>query len=317
MLFHRVFGALARHGRLVLIGGLVAGAVFPDLAFAMRPFIGEMVAGLLFFAALRVGPRQALGALGDVGTSVGWAATFQLLFPLLAVLLFSVLGLAGTAAATFFVLMLAAPPISGTPNLTVLCGGDPAPSLRQLVVGTALVPLTVLPSFWLTPAFGDPHAVIGAAGGLMILIVGVTSIAFALRATALPNPSVDMLRSIDGMAAVGMAVVVVGLMSAVGPALRQTPVRVGWIVLLCSAVNFALQALAARVARSFGAKGQVIAVGIASANRNTGIFLTVLPDEVVDPILLLIGCYQIPMYITPAVMTRFYARLTSRPAVVG
>lgn len=305
---HAPLALAARHGRLVLILGLVAGVALPGFALAMRPWIGEMVAGLLFLAALRVGPRQAVGALRDVGASVGLAALFQIGLPLAAIAFFAALGWTGAALATFFVLMLAAPPVSGSPQFTVMCGNDPAPALRQLVVGTALLPLTVIPVFWLTPAFGDPRSVFGAAGGLMLLIAIAAGLAFLLRSTWLRHPSEAAMRSIDGLSAVAMAVVVVGLMSAVGPALRETPLRFFAILLLVCAVNFALQIAAASIARIAGYGDRAAATGIVAGNRNIALFLTVLPQQVVDPILLYIGCYQIPMYLTPAALGWFYRR---------
>jgi ACR3 family arsenite transporter len=303
---HSILATAARHGRLVLIVGLVVGIAMPGLALSMRPWIGAMVAGLLFLAALRVGPRQAMGALGQVGASVGLAAAFQVAMPVAAILLFAMLGWTGAALATFFVLMLAAPPVSGSPNLTIMTGNDAAPALRQLVVGTALVPLTVLPVFWLTPSFGEPSAVFVAAGGLMVLIVVSAGIAFLIRSTILREPSTKALQSIDGLSAIAMAVVVVGLMSAVGPALQNTPlVFAGTLALVC-AVNFAIQIAAAVMARQTGHVERAAATGITAGNRNVALFLTVLPDQVIDPILLFIGCYQIPMYLTPAVLGRFY-----------
>lgn len=305
---HPVLALAARHARLVLILGLLAGIALPGLADAMRPWIGEMVAGLLFLAALRVGPRQAVGALGDVGVALGFAGLFQLAFPLAATGIFLLAGLEGAALATFIVLMLAAPPVTGSPNLTIMTGNDGSVALRQLVVGTALVPATVLPVFWLTPAFGDPSAVLSAAGGLMLFIVGATGLAFALRLTVLRRPSPRALTSIDGLSAIAMAVVVIGLMSAVGPALRQTPFWFATVLAAVCALNFAIQVAVTLIARRTGHDARAAATGIVAGNRNVALFLTVLPQETIDPILLYIGCYQIPMYLTPAVLGRFYRR---------
>ena len=307
---HSILAPAARHGRLVLIIGLIAGVALPDLAEAMRPWIGEMVAGRLFLAALRVGPRQAVGALGDIGHSIGLAILFQSGFPLAAIVLFGVLGWNGAAIATFFILMLAAPPVTGSPHFTVMTGHDPAPALRQLVISTALVPLTVLPVFWLTPSFGDPRQVLAAAGGLMLVILLACGGAFLLRATLLKHPSPAAIQSIDALSAIAMAVVVIGLMSAVGPALRDTPLDFFAVLVLVCVVNFAIQAAAALVARAMGADDRAAATGIVAGNRNIALFLTVLPAQTVDPILLYIGCFQIPMYLTPAVMGRFYRSKT-------
>ncbi|MGB6118276.1 MAG: hypothetical protein WBF87_08645 [Mesorhizobium sp.] len=307
-MINRVMSVIALYGRHVLILGLVAGALLPDLAIALRPWIGPLIALLLFLAALRIGPRMAVGALRDVGRALGLTAIMQLALPLAAIGLFALVDMRMSAVATFFILMFAASPISGSPSLTVMCGGDPAPALRQLVVGTALLPLTVLPVFWLTPGFGDPGAVVSAVGGLMALIAIAGGGAFLLRATVMKEPKPAALQAIDAVSVIVLAVVVIGLMSAVGPAMFETPLTFVGVLLLVCAVNFAVQVVAALVERATGSPS-AIATGIVAGNRNIALFLSVLPQSTVDPILLLIGCYQIPMYLTPAVLGRFYARV--------
>lgn len=303
---------VARHGRLVLILGLVAGAALPSVAEAMRPWIGELVAGLLFLAALRVGPRQAMGALSDLRASLLLALSLQVAVPVAAVMLLSLAGWTQTATGVFVILLLAAAPISGSPNLAVLCGQDPAPALRQVIVGTALLPLTVVPVFWLMPVFGEPVAVLRAAAGLLVLIGGAAAIAFALRATIMTTPSDRTLGVIDGVSTIALAVVVIGLMSAVGPALRSEPLLLGGSLALVCAISFALQAVVFHASRRLGVGYAAPAFGIVAGCRNIALFLTVLPPAVVDPILLLIGCYQVPMYLTPYVMSRIYKRTTVR-----
>ncbi|MCV0397833.1 MAG: hypothetical protein K5872_10020 [Rhizobiaceae bacterium] len=305
-LVHRILGFVARNGRHVLVLGLVAGAAMPQVALAMRPWISEMVAALLFFAALRVGPRQALGAMGDAGRAAMLAVLFQVGFPLAAIALLAAFGVAAGAMATFLVLMLAASPVSASPHLAVMTGNDPAPALRQVVIGTALLPLTVVPVFWLTPAFGGAGAVFGAAGGLLVLIAVAAGAAFLIRGTVLRQPGSEALQAIDALSAIALAVVVIGLMSAVGPALRTDPLGFAGTLAIVCAVNFAIQGAVAIAARRAGRPAEAAVTGIVAGNRNVALFLAVLPASVVDPILLMIGCYQIPMYLTPAVMGRFY-----------
>ena len=43
-----------------------------------------------------------------------------------------------------------------------------------------------------------------------------------------------------------------------------------------------------------------------AGNRNIALYLVALPAATTDPLLIFIGCYQIPMYLTPIVMHRFY-----------
>ena len=297
---------IARNGRHVLIVGLVAGVALPDLALAMRPYLSEMVAALLFFAALRVGPRQAVGASRDLGRALGLAVLFQVGFPLVALAIVYALGIAGTPEGIFLVLMLAAAPVSASPHLAVMTGNDPAPALRQVVVGTAILPLTVVPVFMLVPEFGGPGAVLGAAGGLLVLIAIAAGSAFLIRATVLAAPSPAALETIDALSAIALAVVVIGLMSAVGPALSSDIGGFAITLVLVCVVNFAIQGVVAWLAHKLGGSPNAAVLGIVAGNRNVALFLAVLPATTIDPILLLIGCYQIPMYVTPAVMGRFY-----------
>lgn len=301
-----LLGHAARHGRLVLVLGLAAGIGLPGLALALRPFIGDMIAALLFIAALRVGPRQAVGALGDLRNSVGAALIFQIAFPIAALFVFQAAGWTG-ALSTALVLMLAASPISGSPNLTLLTGNDPAPALRQLVIGTALLPLTVIPVFWLSPALGGGGEVLLAAGRLLAIIALAGCAGFLLRAFALKNPSIRSIAAIDGASALVMAVVVVGLMSAVGPAIRSEPRALAISLLAAFAASFGLQILVAVILRRADRRHLAAPFGIVAGNRNIALFLTALPAAATDPLLLFIGCYQIPMYLTPLLMGWLYS----------
>ncbi|NGO54115.1 hypothetical protein [Allomesorhizobium camelthorni] len=304
-----MFGALlnqaAKHGRLLLVLGLVAGIALPGFALALKPWIGEMVAALLFLAAFRVGPRQALGAARDIGFSVGVVLVFQVLFPVALIVFMVGIGWTGILP-TALVLMAAASPISGSPNLTAMTGHDPAPALRLLIVGTALLPLTVLPAFWLTPALDNPSQVFTAAGRLVLIIFAASGLAFILRWRFLNDLSANGLQAIDGASAIAMAVVVIGLMSAVGPAIFSDSPGFAINLAVAFSANFGLQIIMATLLRRSGRRRLAAPLAIVAGNRNIALFLTALPAAVTDPLLLFIGCYQIPMYLTPLLLGRFY-----------
>lgn len=56
---------VARHGQVAMILGLLAGFLLKDLASALKPWLPEMVAGLLFLTAFRIGAPRAFGGLKD------------------------------------------------------------------------------------------------------------------------------------------------------------------------------------------------------------------------------------------------------------
>lgn len=299
----------ARHGRLLLIVGLIAGVFLPDLASALKPWLQELVAVLLFLAALRVGPDRVTGSLRGAGSTLGLALTYQLLLPLAASTFVLLLDLADTPAALAVVLMLSAPSISGSPNLAILSGADPAPAFRLLIVGTALLPLTVLPVFHVMPLLGTGGQVVHAAGRLLLVIAGAAVTAFVLRHTVLRQLGTRGIAALDGASALTMAVVVIGLMSAVGPALRTAPVSLlGWIG-FAFLVNFGFQISAALLMRIAGVLHGLPARAIVAGNRNIALFLVALPPAATDQLLMFIGCYQIPMYTTPLLLSAFYRRM--------
>ncbi len=290
---------------MLLVLGLLAGIGLPDLALALKPWIGEMIAALLFLAALRVGPRQVLGASRDIGFSLVAVLMFQVLFPVALVLTFLGFGWTGTLA-TGLVLMAAAAPITGSPNLTIMASHDPAPALRLLIVGTALLPLTVLPAFWLAPELDSTAQVFTVAGRLIIIIIASAGLAFFIRGRLLREPGADTLHAIDGASAIAMAVVVVGLMSAVGPAIASDPAWFTLNLAIAFGVNIVVQISVAMLLRRGGMHGLAVPLAIVAGNRNVALFLTALPIHLTDPLLLFIGCYQIPMYLTPILLGRFY-----------
>lgn len=303
-----LLGTVARHGRYALIAGLLAGLALPNLAMALRPWLSELVLVLLFLTAFRIGLKQATGGLADLRGSLGLALVYQLALPFGALLLLRLAGWAETAQATALLLMLAAPPVTGGPNLAILTGGPPEPAFRLLILGTALLPLTVMPLLWAAPGLGDAQAAFVAALKLLGAIWITVALAFGLRARTLPHPSARATAALDGLTAIALAVIVVGLMSALRPALAADPLRVlGWLIFALAA-NLGLQTLTFLIFRHKGA--EAIPRAITAGNRNVALFLVALPVTGNEAFLIFLGCYQIPMYLTPILMRPLYATAT-------
>lgn len=295
--------AAARHGRLLLVVGLICGLVLQDLAQAMRPWLPALVAGLIFLAAFRIGHRQALTSLAGLPRLAATVLVLQVGVPVAVAVAFLFVGLAGTPLAIALVLMTAAPSVAGSPNLTVMAGGDPAPALRLVIAGTAVLPLTVIPVFLVAPVLGDSAGLVFVSLRLVAIIASAAALAFWLRARCLPAPGPEAIRAVDGASAILMAVMVIGLMSAAGPALATEPVRfLKWLGVVFAA-NFGLQLAAGLLLHG---RADRTPLSIVAGNRNIALFLIALPPEITSPILLFIGCYQMPMYLTPLLMRWYY-----------
>ncbi|SDE23162.1 hypothetical protein [Ruegeria marina] len=296
---------IARHGKLGLIAGLVAGLALPGVAAAMRPWIPELVAFLLFLTAFRIGPVDAAGKLNDLTRTARAVLVLQLALPLGFLLLLKLFGLPMTPLALAAALVLAAPSVTGSANFTILLGHDPAPALRLLILGTALLPLTSIPVFWLLPEFGDLAAVLGAALRLLGVIMAAAGLGFVLRHWGARHLSDLNRRAVDGLTVIALAVVVVALMSAIRPALAERPAELAFWLAAAFGINFGSQLLCYTVLRATG-RPDPVPTSIVAGNRNFALFLVALPPEATDPLLIFLGCYQFPMYLTPTLMRRRY-----------
>lgn len=292
----------ARHAKLCLVAGLLAGLTLPGLAAILKPWLPHLVALLLFLSAARIGPARALGGLTEARATLTVVLTYQLALPLAAFALVTLLGLAAHPAGLVLVLLMSAPPVTGSPNFTALMGHDPAPPMRVLILGTALFPLTVLPVLWALPQLGEAAQVLAAALRLIAVIGAAVALGFAANRLIRPERDPDRLRALDGASAITLGVVVVGLMAALGPALRTEPQTVLLWLAFSVAVNFTLQVAAWSLTREAG-------YAIQAGNRNIALFLVSLPAEVMAPVMIFVACWQLPMYLTPFILPRLYGML--------
>ena len=298
----------ARHGRWCLVLGLVAGLFLPGLAEALRPYLPLMIAALLFLAAFRIGPDSIWHGLRSDFSTIKLVAVFQVAMPLTILGLTHVFGVAGTTAGLAAILVFAAPSVTGSANFAMIMGVKPEAALRLLLVGTALFPLTVLPILLLISEINVGNVL--SASVRLIIVIGVAGgLAFLLRRGRWQSLTRPQEQSIDGVSAILLGVVVVGLMSAVGPMLVSTPLSFAMWLAFATALNIGAQLLVFNsVAKKFAVEDRG-SVSVVAGNRNIALFLLALPSEISFELLSFIGCYQIPMYLTPLLLGRMYRRV--------
>ena len=306
MILAAILSSCARHGRLLLIIGLLVGIALPGLAQFILPALTPLVACLLLVAALRIGKANLLSVVMRPQAHI-WLLVFgyQLLLPLLAILLLH-FWLAVDAELLIAVsLLLCAPSISGGPSLVALSGHDPAPALQLLVAGTSLLPLSFSALAWLLPWQVPLPQVLSSIAWLLLLICGAGLLANVI---ARLFPSIERRRpELDGLSALLMALIVVGLMPAVGSALLNQPLELlYWLALACG-LNIGLQLISFYALRTSKLAPIAVPVSIVAGNRNILLFLAAMPAAVIEPLMLFVGCYQIPMYLTPLLLKRFYS----------
>ncbi len=301
------FIIVARNGKFGLIAGLLAGLALPGMAAILRPWIPEMVALLLFLTAFRIGFQETVHNLRAMVRTAATVLVLQMVLPLLFLSALCLADLPLSPLALAITLMLSAPSVTGSANFTILLGHDPAPALRLLILGTALLPVTCIPVFYFLPVFGELTDVLAAASRLLAVILFAAALGFASRQWTVPDLDEEGRNALDGLTVIALAVIVVGLMSAVRPALETEPATLAFWFSAAVCVNFGMQVLTFQSLRCLGATTPVPG-SIVSGNRNFALFLVALPPERTEFLLIFLGCYQFPMYLTPIVMRRFYGR---------
>ncbi|MCV3271367.1 hypothetical protein [Roseobacter sinensis] len=302
----RALGLCATYSRTLLILGLLAGVGLPGLATAMAPWLPEMVAVLLVITAFRIGHRAAFGALSDLRWSLPAVLVLQLAVPLTVAALGHLAGLGGTPFALAVVLACAAPTIAGGASLAIILRQDPGRMMQFLVLGTALFPLTLLPVLVAVPVVVDVYVLVGVGLRALLIILGAAGLGFLLRQWLLPVASPAQIKAMDGASVLSFAVIVVGLMAALGPMLRSDPMSALLWAMAAFTLSFGLQLLTLLVLRHSTLAHVSGPLALAAGNRNIALFLVTLPPEVMAPVMIFVACWQLPMYLTPILLPPLY-----------
>ncbi|MEM9577667.1 MAG: hypothetical protein AAF999_11715 [Pseudomonadota bacterium] len=303
----RLLWHISDNGRFFLIAGLLVGLILPGVAARMQPWLPQMIAGLLAVTALRIGHRAALGALSDLPWGISAVLALQMALPLALFGLAWLGGIAGSPVALAMVLATAAPAISGAANIALLLRQDAGRMMQIFVLGTALFPLTVLPLFLLMPQLGDPQTVLMSTLRLLGVIVVSTGLGFALRGVFFPTPTAAQVKALDGVSVFAFSAIVVGLIAALNPALKSDPGAVLKWAALAFAISYGAQVAALTVLRASPLRAVAGPLAIGAGNRNIALFLVALPEQIIAPLMVFIGCWQLPMYLTPILLRRLYA----------
>ncbi|MEY8827714.1 hypothetical protein AB9K34_04755 [Sedimentitalea sp. XS_ASV28] len=294
----------SRYARSILVAGLAVGIALPGLAEILSRWIPEMVVILLFFGALRLSPAD-LRLLGSgLPRATAYVLIAQLALPMAILAVAFALDAAHSAVTLALVLLACAPPIVSSPNIAAIMRLDVATAMQLMSMGSVLLPLTALPVFWLLPALGPPEQVIAATLRLVLTILLAGGGAIILRRVAFSKagPAAVTVQRMDGLSVVALAIFVIALMASVSEAITQDTATFLFWLIVAFAANFGTQLFML----CFGRDPVSGARALVAGNRNVSLFFVALPPDVTAPLLVFLGCYQLPMLLTPVLLARAY-----------
>jgi len=303
----QVLTPLSRHARPVLAGGIFAGLLLPDLAALLRPLMETAVVASLTLSMLRIDWPSILiwgRRPGRATAALGW---ILLGAPVLTLAAVGALGMPqGLAVALVFA--AAAPPVTASPAFALLLGLDAALALVVLVIGTALLPLTLGPvAFWLL----DLELSVGPGPFLLrvAVFIGLPFLVSAIAVRFIGRRRLDVRAGeINGAIVLALVVFAIGIMDGVAARLLADPWTVGLFAAAAFALNLALQAVGTGAFLWMGRR-RALTMGLASGYRNMAIMLVLTAGIAGPDMWLYVAMAQLPMYILPMLTAPLYRRL--------
>lgn len=307
-----VLVALGKQGKWVLPLGLVVALLFPRLASLMQVAIGPLLAVLLVISFLQVNGRAGNNTWSNqLIRSLFLLLCIQLILPVVLLLLMRLASVPVEWQIPVS-LVAAASCITGGPAIVMMLGGNGRVAIRLLIVSTLALPLTAFPVLAMLPLHSSQGMLIQTALMLTLVVVGAYLVARAIRVYALGAYDQHQKQCLDGLSAIFLALIVLGLMAAIHTAWDDPYLLMVTLFWAC-VVNFAFQLLGLALNHLFSMNVPIV-LGVMTGNRAVAIFLTALPASTYQPFLLFIACYQIPMYLTPLLGSYFYRTFSDNEA---
>ena len=310
----RFLAASARRGPVLLALAILAGLAVPPFAHALRGALLPTVFGMMTLVLLRVDIAAALAHLRRPMLLVALVGFQLLASPLLAHGL--VRGLAvepGIAAGV--VLFAACSPALSSPAFARLGGLDPELTLLVTLAATLLVPLTA-PPLAARLAGIDLAIGIGAFMARLGVMVGAPlALSLVARVALGPVRLAAFGSAIDGAMVWLLAAFGVGVMDGMTARLLADPVWVAAATLAAVLANLGANLLTTALFAPIGLRFSA-AAGIAAGNRNMALYLAVLPAGADRRLVLFCALCQLPLYLSPFLLSPLHRRLVARRGAV-
>lgn len=301
----------ARNGGALLGYGIFVGVLLPPLAAATRDVVTPVVACLMTLVLLRVDFSQVLGYLRRPLLVAALLAWVLLACPLIVFALVRLLGLEGALAAAV-VIMATGCAATSSPAFARMVGLDGEISLVVAVLSTLLIPFTAPPLA--LGLLGIDLAI--SMSGLMArlaLVVGLPLvISVVIRRLAGPVRLATYGRSVDGAVVLLVVLYGFGVMDGLQATILADPMWVAGGVALAFAGNFGLNLLTSLVFLKPAGARVALSAGLLSGNRNTALYLAVLPAATDPGILMFFALCQFPLFLSPVLLRPIYDRLRAR-----
>lgn len=285
------------------------GVLFPALAGLARPLLMPTIFLLFTFAILQVPFRDA-ASVARRERSVWIILLWQLIvLPLVvAVIAYPLLK---DQWYVFAVVSMCTSSITATTALARILGLNDALALVVCLCGTLFMPL---PLFLFLNYLGISEVQIDwwvYLNRILVFIVSPFVLVYMLRRIMTPHMDEHLRNSMPVWVLTLLMVFGLSVMDGVQALLLSDPLLLGSYVLLAFTLSVGVQVLTVFALRFLGVCNARTA-SLLCAYRNMGLVVAIAGGSLGDHFLIYVGVWQLPMYILPLLLQKYY-RVTESP----
>lgn len=282
---------------------IFAGIAFPALAAFFKPFLLPLIFLGFLTAVLQVSFGDAAHAIFK-GRS-GWIALFWQLLVLPLVLLLALKPILSEQLHLFAVVSMCTCAITVTTALSRLFGLNSPLSLVVCMSGAVLMPL---PLYFFLNALGNNNVQLDLytyGVRIVVFIVLPFLVAFCIRKLITPETDAWLQQKMPRVALVLVVFFGLAVMDGVGELMFSDPYRLLSYVLLAFGISIGVQLLS-YFALGFLGRRDATTIALLSAYRNMGLVAAIVGSSLGDDFFIFLGVWQLPMYLLPWLLRRFY-----------
>ena len=291
----------------ILALSVVAGIALPPVAELLRPLVFPSLFCLLLASLLQIDLDAVTRSIRHDGVRVGIVTTVQMVaIPLIVIIAHRFLPVSGQWSELMF-LTACAGAIFGSPAFSSLCGLDSELTLKGVVAGNLLMPVTLpllIPQLF-SGAVEIDYGIYATRLLVFLLIPFVAAVIYQrCRGPVRAPRAAAQLR---WLVVFFLAVFAIGIMDGIGQMLLFETARVLKLLGICFASHGLFFLVATLLCWRLGRKAALTA-GLLASYRNLGLLLAVGAGFLPADFIVYVALWQIPMYVMPLVLAPLIQR---------
>lgn len=288
---------------MMLAASIFLGVFFPALASLFKPLLYPTIFLLFFFAVLQVRFVDAVSAaVRNRACSI--ILCWQLVVLPVAVSLVLMPVLEGHWY-VFSIVALCTSSITATTALAKIFNLNDAMALSVCVLGTLLMPAPLYIVVNLIAGLDVPIEISVYISRIMLFIFFPFVLVWLIRTYAPESVVGGLVSHTPSIVLCLLMIFGLCVMDGVREMIDTEPVHLLLLILLAFAISLLVQ-IATYLALSILGKRDAVTACLLCAYRNMGIVAAITGTSLGEYFLIFVGVWQLPMYLLPLVMQRFY-----------